>query len=90
MARSTFYYHVKQSDGVAKYEKEKIRIQEIFQESKGRYGYHRITLQLCNDEYVINHKKVEKLMQELGIKCQIRKKRHRSYKGSVGKIAPIS
>lgn len=49
MARSTFYYHVKQSDGVAKYEMEKIRIQEIFQESKGRYGYHRITLQLCND-----------------------------------------
>lgn len=88
MARSTFYYHVKQSDGVAKYEK--IRIQEIFQESKGRYGYRRITLQLRDGGYVINNKTVEKLVQELGIKCQIRKKRYRLYKGTVGKIAPIS
>lgn len=27
-------------------------------------------------------------MRELGIKCLIRKKRYRSYKGTVGKIAP--
>ncbi len=27
-------------------------------------------------------------MQDLGIKCLIRKKRYRSYKGTVGKIAP--
>jgi putative transposase len=88
MARSTFYYHLKRSGSAVKYEKEKKRIQEIFQESKGCYGYRRITLQLRNDGYSINHKTVEKLMQKLGIKCQIRKKRYRSYKGTVGKIAP--
>ena len=88
MARSTFYYHLKRLGNASKYEKEKKRIQEIFRESKGRYGYRRITLQLRNDGYAINHKTVEKLMQELGIKCLIRKKRYRSYKGTVGKIAP--
>lgn len=88
MARSTFYYHLKRSGNVSKYEKEKKRIQEIFQQSKGRYGYRRITLQLRNDGYTINHKTVEKLMYELEIKCLIRKKRYRSYKGTIGKIAP--
>ena len=88
MARSTFYYHLKRLGNTSKYKEEKKRIKEIFQESKGRYGYRRITLQLRNDGYVINHKTVEKLMQDLGIKCLIRKKRYRSYKGTVGKIAP--
>ena len=88
MARSTFYYHLKRFGNTSKYDKEKKRIQEIFQESKGRYGYRRITLQLRHDGYAINHKTVEKLMQELDIKCLIRKKRYRSYKGTVGKIAP--
>jgi transposase InsO family protein len=31
---------------------------------------------------------VERLMQEQGLKCLIRKKRYRSYKGTIGKIAP--
>ncbi len=88
MARSTFYYHLKRLGNTSKYKEEKKRIKEIFQESKGRYGYRRITLQLRNDGYVINHKTVEKLMQDLGIKCLIRKKRYRSYKGTVGKSAP--
>ena len=83
MARSTFYYHLKRLGNTSKYKEEKKRIKEIFQESKGRYGYRRITLQLRNDGYVINHKTVEKLMQDLGIKCLIRKKRYRSYKGTV-------
>ena len=79
---------IKRLGNTSKYKEEKKRIKEIFQESKGRYGYRRITLQLRNDGYVINHKTVEKLMQDLGIKCLIRKKRYRSYKGTVGKIAP--
>lgn len=36
--------------------------------------------------YHINHKTVRKLMQQTGIKCQIRKVKYRSYKGSVGDI----
>lgn len=54
---------------------------------KGRYGYRRITIQMQNLGYKINHKTVQKLMSMLGLKCKIRKVRYRSYKGEVGKIA---
>ena len=38
--------------------------------------------------YLINHKTVQRLMKELGIKCMVRMKKYRSYKGEIGKIAP--
>lgn len=88
MARSTFYYHLKALSKADKYEAVKVRICEIFNESKGRYGYRRVTMQLRNEGFSINHKTVERLMSERGLKCRIRKKRYRSYKGTIGKIAP--
>ena len=88
MARSTFYYHLKALSKADKYEAVKERICEIFNESKGRYGYRRVTMQLRNEGFSINHKTVERLMSERGLKCRIRKKRYRSYKGTIGKIAP--
>lgn len=71
-----------------RYEAEKKRICEIFHESKCRYGYRRIIMQLHNEGLTINHKTVERLMKEQGLKCLIRKKRYRSYKGTIGKIDP--
>lgn len=88
MARSTFYYHLKALGRADRYEVEKKRICEIFHESKGRYGYRRVTMQLHNEGIAINHKTVERLMKEQGLKCLMRKKRYRSYKGTIGKIAP--
>ena len=88
MARSTFYYHLKALGRTDRYEVEKKRICEIFHESKGRYGYRRVTMQLHNEGIAINHKTVERLMKEQGLKCLMRKKRYRSYKGTIGKIAP--
>ncbi|WP_458796669.1 IS3 family transposase [Shouchella clausii] len=40
-------------------------------------------LRLRNKRYVINHKKVQRLMKELGLICTkfTRKSRYRSYKG---------
>ncbi|MBO5382313.1 MAG: transposase [Bacteroides sp.] len=67
-----------------RYEAEKKRICEIFHENNGRYGYRRITMQLHNEGIALNHKTVERLMKELGLKCLIRKKRYRSYKGTLG------
>ena len=63
-------------------------IQQIFTENKGRYGYRRITLELHNLGYQANHKTVQKLMNQCGLKCEIRRRKYRSYKGEVGKIAP--
>ena len=45
-------------------------------------------MELHNRGYHINHKTVQKLMKQCGLKCEIRKRKYRSYKGQVGKIAP--
>ncbi len=41
-----------------------------------------------NQGHKINHKKVQRIMKELGLKSLVRMKKYRSYKGQVGKIAP--
>ena len=88
MARSVFYYHLKRSKSGDKYAQVKEVISKIFNEHKGRYGYRRITIELRNQGYNINHKVVERLMKLLDLKCLIRKVKYRSYKGEVGHIAP--
>ncbi len=88
MARSTFYYQQKQFNAFDKYEFEKKIIADIFHTNKGRYGYRRITLELSNRGFSLNHKTVSKLMLSLDLKCAVRMKKYRSYKGKVGRIVP--
>lgn len=88
MARSSFYYHQKQSKLPDKYKVIKELIRAIYHEHKGRYGYRRITDELNNRAIIINHKTVLKLMKLLGLKSVIRVKKYKSYKGEQGKIAP--
>lgn len=71
-----------------KYEDVKSIITEVFHENRGRYGYRRITLELHNRGHIVNHKTVQKLMKQLGLKCMVRIKKYKSYRGEVGKIAP--
>ena len=88
LARSTYYYQLKQLDGHDKDKEIKGEIQEIYYEHKGNYGYRRITLELRNRGFVVNHKKVQRLMKILGLSAQIRRKRkYSSYQGEVGKKA---
>lgn len=87
MSRSIYYYHLKRHKD-DKYKEIKIKIQEIFNMNKERYGYRRITATLKQLGYLINHKTVLKLMNELNLKCKVRIHRYNSYKGNVGKIAP--
>jgi putative transposase len=63
-------------------------IKEIFEEHKGRYGYRRVTLQLRKRNYCINHKTVRRLMIQLGLKSLVRIKKYRSYRGTIGNVAP--
>jgi len=88
MARATYYYHLKQLQAPDKYCSVRKQINNIFHSNKGRYGCRRITLELHNRSMRINHKTVERLMKEDGIKCLVRFKKYRSYKGVAGKIAP--
>lgn len=86
--RSTYYYQLKRMKQPDKYASEKEMINQIFRENKGRYGYRRITLELCNCGYNLNHKTVQKLMKLEKLKCTIRVRKYRSYRGEVGKTAP--
>ncbi|MDF2536200.1 MAG: Integrase catalytic region [Bacillales bacterium] len=79
---------MKQSNTPDKYEKFKESILKIYQENKGRYGYRRITLELKNLGFLINHKTVYRLMTTLGLKSMVRMKKYKSYKGEVGRVAP--
>ena len=88
LARSTYYYHLKQLDQTDKNQTIKAEIQAIFTEHKGNYGYRRITLELRNRGFVVNHKKVQRLMKALGLSARIRRKRkYSSYQGEIGKKA---
>ena len=74
LAKSVYYYTLSKTDKDDK--------------NKERYGYRRITLELRNQGYKLNHKKVYRIMVKLGLKPLKRNKRkYFSYKGTVGKIA---
>ena len=88
LPRSTYYYQLKELDGLDKDKDLKAEIQAIFTEHKGNYGYRRITLELRNRGHIVNHKKVQRLMTILGLSARIRRKRkYSSYQGEIGKKA---
>ncbi|WP_247916193.1 IS3 family transposase [Streptococcus salivarius] len=88
LARSTYYYQLKQLDEFDKEKELKAEIQSIYCEHKGNYGYRRMTLELRNRGFMVNHKKVQRLMKVLGLSARIRRKRkYSSYQGEVGKKA---
>jgi len=87
MARSTFYYYLKDGNQQDKYIQLKEVIKSTYSVHKGRYGYRRITLSIRKDGYKVNQKTVYRLMGDLGLKSSIRVKKYRSYRGEHGKIA---
>jgi putative transposase len=89
VARSTFFYHQARLDEPDKYAVVKAEIRQIFDRFAGRYGHRKIRDELRNDGWVVSKKTVLKLMNQLGLRCQIRRrKRYNSFKGEVGKTAP--
>ena len=87
LPKATFYYHRKNQKKQDKYANAKAEITAIFHENKGRYGYRRVTDELHNRGFRLNHKTVQRLMKELGLICHVRMKKYRSYKGEQGKVA---
>ncbi|MBQ7574984.1 MAG: transposase [Bacteroidales bacterium] len=89
MARSTFYYNAKRLGQLDGYDTIRERICKIYHKHHGRYGYRRITDQLHADGIDINHKTVQKLMGQMGLKAKRKRQHYRSYKGELGKIHRI-
>lgn len=84
MAKSSFHYYQHRLSLADKYLEVKVAINRIFHAHKGRLGYRRITELLKQLGFTINHKTVLNLMHKLGLKCLIRLKKYRSYKGEMG------
>ena len=87
LPRSTFYYQQKVAQAPDRGKHVKQQIQSIFARHQGRYGYRRITAALGHLGQRINHKKVQRLMHQLGLKSLVRPKKYRSYRGEVGQAA---
>ncbi len=54
------------------------------------YGYRRIQLELKNRGFIVNHKKVQRIMNILGLKgdkFRRKSRKYSSYKGTIGTIA---
>jgi transposase InsO family protein len=88
MARSVYYYWRKAEQRPDSYVCEKRRIEAIYHQHKGRYGYRRIMWTLRAQGCWLNHKTVQKLMKQLGLKATVRPKRYQSYRGQLSRVAP--
>ena len=88
LARSTFYYQQKVQLLEDKHADLKKSIRSLYERHQGRYGYRHITAALQQLGNIVNHKTIQRLMQELGLKSLVRIKKYRSYKGDVGRAAP--
>ncbi|MGP4074720.1 IS3 family transposase [Halobacillus sp. K22] len=86
--RSTYYHWKEKQHEPEKDQSWKELITSIFHEHKGRYGYRRIENELRNCGHEVNHKKVYRLMRELGLQSTVKVKKYSSHKGKVGETAP--
>lgn len=50
---------------------------------RGRYGIRRVHRELLNRGYLVNHKRVQRLMHNMGLLGKRPKERYHSYKGNV-------
>lgn len=80
-----FYCHLKQNK---QQDKDLSLKEQIKHTHKGRYGYRRICAELnqtlAGQGIVINHKKVQRLMRELGLKSKIRQRKYKAYSSYQG------
>ena len=84
IARSVYYYHLAHIKAGDKYSDVKVCIKAIYHEHKGRYGYRRIMYALRQQGHYLNHKTVQRLMKQLGLKSTVRPKRYSSYRQNAG------
>lgn len=88
LARSTFYHQCKAAVRPDRRAGLRQAIRTVFDDHKGCYGYRRITAALRSLGHGVNHKTVQRLMGEMGLKSLVRPKKYRAYRGDVGRAAP--
>lgn len=88
LSRSTYYYEIGKTDAIQERNANlSSEITNIFNENKGRYGVRRVYQELLNRGFRVNHKRVQRIMNQLSLKGKRPKEKYHSYKGDVGKVA---
>lgn len=86
--KSTYYFELHRIDIDSSKNAEIIAsIKQIYLEHKTRYGVRRVHKELLRRGFLVNHKKVQRLMNKLGLKGKRPKEKYHSFIGEVGKIA---
>lgn len=83
LKKSTYYYTLSKTNKDLKNDDVMNTIIDIYYTHKGRYGYRRITLELKNRGFTVNHKKVKRLMSIMGLYGITPKAKYKSYKGDM-------
>ena len=81
LPRSVYYYWKERIDPDTKNSDLIDAITTIYTDNHKRYGYRRITLQLRNDGWIVNHKAVKRLMSKLHLYGITPRAKYKSYKG---------
>ncbi len=90
LSRSTYYYELKKTDKIKERNADlSSEIVSIFNENKKRYGVRRMHHELLNHGFQVNHKRIQLIMNQLGLFGKHPKEKYHSYKGDVGKVADI-
>ena len=88
LPRSTYYYELCRTDKVKEKNAElSSEISTIFNENRKRYGVRRVHQELLNRGFLVNHKRVQRIMNQLALFGKRPKEKYHSYKGDVGKVA---
>ena len=89
-SKATYMYWQKRFDRIDPNKELEERILAIHKEHKD-FGYRRVLAVLRKEGIVINKKKVQRIMQKLGLQVTSytrKSRRYNSYKGKIGRIAP--
>ena len=81
LPRSDYYYWKNRTDPDTNNSELMDAITSIYEDNHKRYGYRRITLQLKNEGWTVNHKTVKRLMSKLNLYGITPRAKYKSYKG---------
>ena len=88
LAPSTFYYHRSRRTPADAYLRVRPVLREVFDGAYRSYGYRRVRFVLASKHNMhLSGKTVLKLMHQENRKCQVRRRKYRSYQGQVGLAA---
>lgn len=86
---STYYWHRSRPPRVDRHAAVRPIVRDEFARSYRAYGYRRLKLVLKNKHGIsMSGKTVAKIMRQENCRCQIRRRKYRSYRGEIGRIAP--